>query len=103
MAKDPVCHMDVNEKEAAGNVVYQGQTYYFCSVSCQKIFEADPAKYALAQVAKDPVCGMDVNPAEAAGKSEYQGQTYYFCSAGCKKAFDREPQKYAGQTHAHAH
>ncbi len=103
MAKDPVCHMEVNENEAAGKVEYQGQTYYFCSVSCQKTFEANPAKYALAQVVKDLVCGMEINPAEAAGKSDYQGQTYYFCSVGCKKAFDKEPQKYVGQVGAHAH
>lgn len=101
MVQDPVCHMDVDEKQAAGKVEYQGQTYYFCSASCQKTFEAQPAKYAVAQVAKDPVCGMDVIPAEAAGKSEHQGQTYYFCSLGCKKAFDKEPQKYVGQAHAH--
>ena len=103
MVKDPVCHMDVDEKQAVGRVEYQGQTYYFCSVSCQKTFEAQPAKYALARLVKDPVCGMDVNEAEAAAKSGYQGQTYYFCSLGCKKAFDKEPQKYVGQTQAHAH
>jgi Cu+-exporting ATPase len=101
MAIDPVCHMEVNEKEAAGKVEYQGQTYYFCSASCQKQFEAEPAKYARAQLAKDPVCGMEISPAEAAGKSEYEGQTYYFCSLGCKKAFNKEPHKYVDQTHSH--
>lgn len=99
MVKDPVCHMELNEKDAAGKAEYQGQTYYFCSSNCQKTFEAQPDKYALARIAKDPVCGMDVNEAEAATKSEYRGQTYYFCSLGCKKAFDKEPHKYVGQAH----
>ena len=34
MAQDPVCHRGVDEEKAAGKVDYQGQTYYFCSVSC---------------------------------------------------------------------
>ena len=93
--------MQVDEKQAASKVEYQGQTYYFCSANCQQAFEAQPAKYALARVAKDPVCGMDVTEGEAAVKSDYQGQTYYFCSLGCKKAFDKKPHKYVGQAHAH--
>jgi hypothetical protein len=31
MAKDPVCGMEVDDKTAAGQSVYQGTTYYFCS------------------------------------------------------------------------
>jgi P-type Cu+ transporter len=36
MAKDPVCGMTVDEKEAAGMVSYQGQTYYFCSAGARR-------------------------------------------------------------------
>ena len=46
MAIDLVCGMTVDEKSAAGNVVYSGKTYYFCSPKCQHEFEANPAKYA---------------------------------------------------------
>jgi len=46
MAKDPVCGMDVDPKQAAGKSEYQGQTYYFCSAGCKKAFDKDPAKYA---------------------------------------------------------
>jgi YHS domain-containing protein len=46
MAKDPVCGMTVDEKEAAGMVSYQGQTYYFCSAGCKATFEKAPATYA---------------------------------------------------------
>jgi Cu+-exporting ATPase len=45
MAKDPVCGMEVHEKEAAGKSEYKGQTYYFCSLGCKKAFEKEPEKY----------------------------------------------------------
>ena len=47
MAKDPVCGMDVNEKQAAAKTQYGGQTYYFCSSGCKATFEKDPGKYAV--------------------------------------------------------
>jgi YHS domain-containing protein len=46
MAKDPVCGMTVDEKQAAAAANYQGQTYYFCSAGCKARFENAPAKYA---------------------------------------------------------
>jgi YHS domain-containing protein len=46
MATDPVCGMDVDPKQAAGQSDYQGQTYYFCSAGCKKAFDKEPAKYA---------------------------------------------------------
>lgn len=46
MIKDPVCGMQVDEKNAAAKADYQGSTYYFCSAGCHKTFGADPAKYA---------------------------------------------------------
>jgi Cu+-exporting ATPase len=46
MAKDPVCGMQVNEQQAAGNSEYQGQTYYFCSPGCKQQFDQDPQRYA---------------------------------------------------------
>lgn len=39
MAKDPVCNMDVDEKEAQYTVHFDHETYYFCSKNCQKQFE----------------------------------------------------------------
>ena len=42
---DPVCGMTVDPQKAAGSVVYQGQTYYFCSKGCAAKFESDPVKY----------------------------------------------------------
>jgi len=45
MAKDPVCGMEVDEKNAAATSEYKGKTYYFCAVGCKKAFDADPEKY----------------------------------------------------------
>ena len=45
MAKDPVCSMDVNPKEAAGRSEYKGVTYYFCGPSCKKAFDENPEKF----------------------------------------------------------
>jgi len=48
MAKDLVCGMIVNEKTAKFKSDYGGKTYYFCSVSCKKTFDANPTKYVKA-------------------------------------------------------
>ncbi len=47
MAKqtDPVCGMQVEEAEAAGQAEHEGRTYYFCSSGCKSKFEANPAEY----------------------------------------------------------
>ena len=45
MAIDPVCKMQVDEKDAAATTEYNGQKYYFCAVGCKKAFDADPEKY----------------------------------------------------------
>lgn len=49
MTKDPVCGMQIDPKSAAGQSQYNGQTYYFCSDSCKRKFDLDPAHYARPQ------------------------------------------------------
>lgn len=49
MATDPVCKMTINEKDAAGTSVYNGTTYYFCSMPCKKDFDKDPEAYLKVQ------------------------------------------------------
>src|ERR1019366_6113830 len=44
---DPVCAMTVDLSHAAGSAVHDGRTYYFCSKSCQRKFQADPAKFTV--------------------------------------------------------
>ncbi len=45
MVQDPVCGMKFNEKAAASSTEYKGKIVYFCSPSCQDIFEKEPEKY----------------------------------------------------------
>lgn len=48
MVTDPVCGMDVDpdQAEAMGLISeYDGETFYFCSPSCQKAFEQNPEAY----------------------------------------------------------
>jgi Cu+-exporting ATPase len=42
---DPVCEMEIQESEAAGTAVYDGETYYFCSLDCKNEFEEKPEEY----------------------------------------------------------
>lgn len=42
---DPVCHMKIDPKRAAGKSEHEGATYYFCSGGCKAKFDADPAKF----------------------------------------------------------
>ncbi len=43
--KDPVCGMQVEEAEAAGQSEHEGETYYFCSTSCKDKFDQSPDDY----------------------------------------------------------
>ena len=45
MMKDPICGMIVDEKKTSLKSEHEGQTFYFCSGSCQKKFDSDPHKY----------------------------------------------------------
>lgn len=45
MTKDPVCHMEVDEKTAQYKSEYKGKTYYFCAPGCKKAFDENPEKY----------------------------------------------------------
>ncbi len=45
MAKDPVCHMEVDEKKTKLKSEYMGKTYYFCNQSCKSTFDRNPSKY----------------------------------------------------------
>jgi YHS domain-containing protein len=49
MAKDLVCSMNVDEKNAAATSIYKGTTYYFCSMPCKEKFDKDPEKYLITE------------------------------------------------------
>jgi Cu+-exporting ATPase len=42
---DPVCGMKVTAEGAKGQSIYEGRTYYFCSLKCKSKFDADPDAY----------------------------------------------------------
>jgi Cu+-exporting ATPase len=64
-AIDPVCGMTVVPSEAAGTVVHEGETYYFCHPSCVERFSADPASFLQGSGAKAPAA------APVPGASDY--------------------------------
>ncbi len=43
---DPVCGRQVEPIRAAGESMFQQQTYYFCSQDCKGKFDREPLKYA---------------------------------------------------------
>ena len=46
MTKDPVCGMQVDEKNAPASSVYRGAFYGFCCEECKDKFELNPDRYA---------------------------------------------------------
>jgi class 3 adenylate cyclase/YHS domain-containing protein len=45
LPRDPVCHMAVQPEHAAGRLVYQGATYYFCTLECAGQFARHPEHF----------------------------------------------------------
>lgn len=43
--KDPVCGMTVDSAKSIRRT-YNARDYYFCSTSCSRAFQVDPARYA---------------------------------------------------------
>lgn len=93
--KDPICGMTVDPARAAATSVRDGQRYYFCSLGCQRKFEAAgaaPAEVASAALAPSaagtiytcpmhpqvrqvgpgtcPICGMALEPLDASADAD---------------------------------
>lgn len=45
VVKDPVCGMELEQAQAAGMSMHEGQTYYFCSKDCKDQFDRNPSAY----------------------------------------------------------
>jgi adenylate cyclase len=43
---DPVCHVPVDRRSAAGRLLYRGVEYWFCSLPCAAAFASNPAWHA---------------------------------------------------------
>jgi YHS domain-containing protein len=51
MTIDPVCGMEIDERDAAGHTEYDGQDYYFCSRACEARFTHNPGEFLEAEEA----------------------------------------------------
>ena len=45
MPTDPVCGAPLDEKSAKFKITYEGEKYYFCSLTCKKRFKRHPMKF----------------------------------------------------------
>ena len=45
MAVDPVCKMEIDEKDATDSIVHEGKKVYFCSEECKKEFQENPEQF----------------------------------------------------------
>lgn len=45
MALDPVCMIEITPESAEAQLVYEGETIYFCCDECKRIFDADPETF----------------------------------------------------------
>lgn len=43
--RDVVCGMDINPQIVAFSTSYHGRTHHFCSLKCQRQFEAEPSRF----------------------------------------------------------
>ncbi len=41
MKQDPVCRMEIDEKDAAASLEHDGKIYFFCAESCRDSLAAD--------------------------------------------------------------
>lgn len=45
MVQDPVCKEIIRKEDAKFKIIYNGETYYFCSKHCKDEFVNNPEKY----------------------------------------------------------
>lgn len=68
--------MEVDAESSAGKSSYAGQTYYFCSLSCQAKFDADPAKFvAVSESGAHRAAASNGHPPE----TEFRPGAIYTC------------------------
>jgi len=45
MERDPVCGMEINERESVASERFRDKVYRFCSFTCRDAFHAEPDRY----------------------------------------------------------
>ena len=104
---DPICGMEIIPSRSI-EYKYKGESFYFCSASCEHEFKSDPEKYkdfehadpklmhkgvAEEDLVIDPVCRMEILPSYSI-EHDYKGKKYYFCAQSCVEDFKVDPEKY---------
>lgn len=65
---DPVCHMEVDEKEAAATYTHNGKTFHFCAVSCRDRFAQNPERFLNGRPARESTDALPGGKVSKAGK-----------------------------------
>ncbi len=55
---DPVCKMNIEDKDAVGISTYKGTAYYFCSNPCKKKFDEAPESFIGKKQVSEPETGL---------------------------------------------
>jgi Cu+-exporting ATPase len=94
MVKDPVCGMEIEEKDAAAVRTIGGRSVYLCSEACVTKFDADPGRYGGAAVQKVGSATTGARPG-APGLLRIElpilGMTCGKCVATVEKALRKTP------------
>src|SRR3972149_3820011 len=46
MERDPVCGQMIKIKDAKGSSLFKNNKYFFCCITCKKVFDNNPSVYA---------------------------------------------------------
>lgn len=49
MTRDPVCGMQIDERQAMHQSQFDGKNFSFCSETCKQTFDANPHRYSTKQ------------------------------------------------------
>tara|TARA_B100000073_G_C23624615_1_gene529979 strand:+ start:388 stop:957 length:570 start_codon:yes stop_codon:yes gene_type:complete len=85
------------EGRAQWGVRHRGRTYLFAGEPQQRVFLADPDRYAPALSGDDPVLAFDNGksvPGQRRYGVTYQSRTYLFSSPETRTLFSSNPQRY---------
>ncbi|MBO0911161.1 MAG: cadmium-translocating P-type ATPase [Acidobacteria bacterium] len=93
LEKDPVCGMQFDRAKAKAQVEHEGNTYYFCCLSCAQKFQARPEDYLKAGAAP-PVpltLGVSQPEAEAAMAGPYEEKPAAYVCPMCPEVRSLRP------------
>ena len=79
-ARDPVCGMEVDPKNAAATAQRKGETFYFCSEHCHQKFLSDGAsKTSDRSATEHSCCNADHDSGAETAVTERKPAKKYFC------------------------